>query len=372
MNSPLLVTILPAVFAVASSVYAQSDRDLGSISDYSLAGEVWLSSIVGEVTVNPEFPIKASALGKLEWLVADGTEVMEDNLVCYTGADKIKLSERDLTLRKSRYPNALNDLEWSYIEQRKSVETSIIETGQKLSEMTLTPTELDLLGNEFEKRLKEEKDSLEKDLKRLKFKLESGYFTQGLEDEKTSLNLEIDMAEQSHQELLRNSEVRVTEEGILRRNREDVIKSDTVIGSVTKTGVAEAILEISDPSLRNVPPSRLSISIQGDNGKNYQGEYLRTLEAQTYQRNTLSYVFIIRPHEGEDEVPDSLNGTRLFRVSMILDKPGHIVPKGDLLFRFPKEIDEGGWALFVSKRWNGATILHIGPRDLVVVKNDEN
>ncbi len=351
---------------------AQSDPDLGAIADYPLSNEVWLSSLIGEVIVNPEFPVETSALGELEWIVGNGEKVTVDQVLCHTAVEKIRLSERDLALRKSQYPNALNDLEFSYIDKRKAVETSIEEIEKKLSDMNLTDTERELLGTGFEKRLQEEKRKFEKELERLRFKLDSEYFPQGFENEKASLNLDIDKAEQTHADLISNSEIRAEEEGLLTREISDVVKAETTIGTITKTGVAEALVEISDSKLRSVPPSQLSIQFQGNDGQIYRGEYLRTMEASAFQARDPVYVFVIRSMKKDGIVPESLNGSLLFRVSRILNTPGHIVPKGDLLFKFPEEINENGWVSFITKRWEGTSILYVGPKDIVVTKTNED
>jgi hypothetical protein len=42
---------------------AQEHPDLGKFESYTEASEIWLGSLVGEVVVNPEFPVEVNVAG---------------------------------------------------------------------------------------------------------------------------------------------------------------------------------------------------------------------------------------------------------------------------------------------------------------------
>ncbi len=204
---------LTLVFAVP--LWGQSHPDLGDFEDYPEDSKIWLATMAGEVVVNPVFPVLATELTTLKWDVADGAEVKEDEILGHRNAEKIDLSRRDLELRKSKYPNELNDLEWANRDKKKALAASIDELHHTINGMVLTPKELELLGVDFEKKLKKERKELEEELELMKGRLEGEYFDQALESERTALNLDLDTAFQTHDELVKSSRILSPSDGRL-------------------------------------------------------------------------------------------------------------------------------------------------------------
>lgn len=371
-----MAKFLISLFLISGYSYgfltAQTHPDLGAFTDYSSESKVWLASAGGQVLVNPQFPIVIGAMGELEWKVADGTEVAKDDVLFLTEAEKIRLSERELALKKSRYPNALSDLEETNRESKKGLKKTVVELRTKLSSLEMTPTERELLGADFERRLAEEREELEAEIVTLERKLESEYFAKALEDDRIALNLELDNADYVHRDLIRGSEVRAVVAGKVVVETKKAVKPDSVVGKIIKDKSGEAQLEISDPSIANLPPEQIGIEVPGEDGLLYSGRYSRTLDEEAFERPTKIYVFDLEKQEGQEEIPESLSGSRIFRVYRLLAEPGRIIPKEKLLFEHPEEIAKSGWASFVSKRWPGTKLVYVGPRDLVIREDDEN
>lgn len=363
---------LVASCLVGQFLWAQSHPDLGNLEDFPVADEVWLASAMGDVMVNPESEIETSQLGKVDWQVPDGAEVEKDQVLALLASERITLSERDLALKKSRLKNSLLDLEISTADRRAALRASAQETGEKLLELQLTTTEKELLGSEFVERIGREKKLLEEQLERANAKLEGDYFEDGLADEKTALQLEIDNAEFGHEDLIRSSEIRAEVSGRLQIYEDEVVMRESKIGVIVQNEIAEALLEMSDPRIRNIPAELLRVSIGGEDGKVYRGGYVRTATENPLLRAVPVFVFKIEASEEGEAIPDSLNGSRMFRIHRKLSRPGHIVPKGDLLFKHPDEINEDGWAAFIGKRWEGTELLFSGPKHLVVGLSDED
>ncbi len=350
----------------------QSHPDLGSLQDFPVSEEVWLASAVGDVTVSPELKIETSLLGPVEWQVPDGSEVEKDQILCFTSSEKITLSERELALKRSKLGNTIRDLEISFADREEALRTSTQEVGEKLLELQLTPTEQDLLGDAFVNRIKKERKLLENQLERMNAKLNSEYFEVGLADEKTASQLDIDNAEFAHKDLTRNSEIRAEVGGRLKIFLEKVVTRDTTIGVIVQDEIAEGLLEMSDPRIRNVPSELLRVTIGGDDGRIYRGVYERTVTENAMMRGVPVFVFKIEAGEDGEAIPDSLNGSRMFRVHRKLGVSGHLVPKADLLFQHPDEINDEGWSAFITKRWPDTELVFVGPKHLVVRGIDEN
>jgi len=359
-------------FAYNIMAYSQEHQDLGRLTDFPMDKLVWLGSVIGEVAIDPEIPIVVEKFGRIHWLVVDSSAVKEDEVICQTDAEKIQLSERELELKKRTHPNALFDLESSYQEKKKTQRNSIAELMKTLSELKMTATERALLGVDFEKRLEKDRIEIEKQLESQRAKLNGDYYARGYEDEKAKLELEIDKAENNHKELLRSSEYRALSSGILKILTHEVIKPETNVAMIVKKGSAEAMVEISDSRLTKIPPAELVIRISGDEGNTYLGNYVKTLENKAYQQSAPIYVFEILKKSDQQAVPSTLRGKRIIEVCRRLDQLSHVIPKADLLFRFPNEINESGWPAFIQKRWGNVQIHYIGPRELMISNQNEN
>lgn len=369
----LLSYLVAALFLVfCAGAGAQYHDDLGSLESYQVASEVWLGSLVGEVSVNPEFPVEVNSPGKLEWKVADGQQVAKDEVIAMIGADKVELSERELEIKKSRYGNSIIDIEESGIEKKRSLSKTIEEMESRLTRMSLTSGERGLLGAGFEKRLATEREALENEIKRARDKLSGDYFELTEAADRRALDLEIDRAKFDHEELRRSSEVLSPVAGRIAIDFNETVRTATVICRIIKVGLAEARLELADSYLRNIPGAELLIEVSGEDSRAYRGGFLRLLDQRALERNAKIMIFGIQSQDGKEPVPVALNGSRMIRLFRILEKPQTIVPKKDLLFRFPKEIESEGWAGFVEKRWPGVKVTFVAPRDLVVSRAHEN
>ena len=372
MRLSIRYTVAALAAALCAPAAAQHHPDLGNLAEFPVASEVWLGSLVGDVSVNPEFPVEVNLPGRLEWKVADGQLVAKDEVVAIIGAEKLKLSERDLDLKKSRYGNSVIDIEQSAIEKKQSLSNTIDEMEEKLTRMSLTDGEHRLLGAEFVKRLAEECASLEKEIKRSRDKLTGDYFELAEAADRRALDLEIERAELDHRELLRSSEVLAPVAGRITIDVTDSVRGTTVICRIIKIGLAEARLELADSYLRNIPGDELSIEVSGEDSRIYRGGFIRMLDQRALDRNARIMIFDVRSLDGKEPVPVTLNGSRMVRVFRVLAKPASIVSKKDLVFRFPKEIEAEGWAAFIEKRWPGVKVSYVAPRDLVVSPLNEN
>jgi hypothetical protein len=366
-NKFMRSAILIFWFSLTALLHSQQHPDLGNVTDYPVDSRVWLGSLVGQIIVNPEFPIEVSTLGRFEWKVEDGERVEEGAVVGLAGADKINLSQLDLEIKKVRYDNSLVDLELSNAEKRHALAKAIEDMEAKISKMSLTEGERGLLGEGFAKKLALERETLEVEIKRAQERLVGNYFDLAENAGRRALDLEIERAEHEIRELLRSSEILAPAAGRLAIDVRENLRKAGVVGRIVRDGVAEAQLEISDYQMRHFSGKELVIEVSGEDGRPYTGKYARDLERRSMNDNAKIMVFEILKHKDQEAVPASVSGSRMIRIFKSLEKPGRILPKKDLLHRFPKEIDKEGWAAFVRKRWPGVEISYVGPRDIVVI-----
>ncbi len=204
-------------------------------------------------------------------------------------------------------------------------------------------------------------------------RLEGGYFDQQLADEQTALNLELDRALQAHEELVRGSRILSPSDGRLEILISEPLKVEQEIARVRLEGRGEVLVQAIGQAFGNIPLNELVIETQGEDGKIYTGEYLRTMGEKLFERTDAALVFSL---QGEDAVlEEEVAGRRLCRIYRKLVESGRIVPKEKLLFEHPEEITRDGWAKFIQTRWPGTKLVSVGPRDLVVRKaegGDEN
>ncbi len=359
------------IVAVSLPLWGQSHPDLGNFEDYREESRIWLATLAGEAVVNPVFPILATEVATPKWEVPDGALVKEDDVLGFRGADKIDLSLRDIELRKSRYANDLSDLEWTNRDNRKALAASIVEMELKIEALVMTPKERELLGGEFEKKLKLEQEKIGEELALMKTRLEGSYYDQALKDERTALNLDLDKAVQAHDELVKESRILSPSDGRFEILVSEPLKVEQEIGQVRLEGRGELRVEASGQAFGSIPLDELVIETQADDGKIYRGKYLRTQGEKLFERADAVLVFSLRGDE--EKLPDEVAGRRMCRIYRTLEEPGRIVPKEKLLFEHPDEIVKDGWAKFVESRWPGTKLVSVGPRDLVIRKEgDEN
>ncbi len=361
-----------ACFVLQSPVEAQTHPDLGALADFPKQDRVWLGAAIGEIAINPFVKIEVKTLGTLDWRVKTGEIVKEDQIICLTDSKKIELSARELDLKKNKYQNSLKDIQAAIQDKKKALQTSIAEIEVQIAGMTLTETENKLLGSNFAKRLNAERAGIQQELEISRNKLDSDYFDVAIQNETRALDLEIEKAEYEHEQLQRNSEIRAPASGRISIETNEILKPDSLAARIIKDGTAEARLELTDPRLRNAIAEELAIQITGEDGRAYQGTYFETLSEQSMARNARIIIFSINPPASDQAIPESLNGTRMLQIQKALPKPGRIVPKADLIFKFPEEINKNGWAQFIEKRWVGSKVTYVGPRDLVILKPDED
>lgn len=353
-------------------VLGQSHPDIGKLENFPLASRFWLASLVGEVCVNPEFPIEVGLPGTIKWKVENGQVVSEGAVLAIAATEKLDFSERQLALKQSRYGNELMDIELSNTEKRQTLVRSIDELEEKLAKMNLTESERKLLGEKFAQRLSKERAIVEKELKASREKLESDYFELSVIANRDALDLEVQRAKLDYEDLLRSSEVLSPVAGQLVIEVQAPIRKSTIVGRVVKQGFAEVQLEAADVHLRNSPAEELVIELRGDDGQIYHGKFLRFLEKTTMDRNAKIMVFDVQSGNEQKSVPQTLAGSRMIRVFRTLSKSGRVIPKADLLFKYPKEIESDGWASFFESRWAGIRVTHVAPRDIIVNLANEN
>ncbi|MGD7651728.1 MAG: hypothetical protein ACQCXQ_00840 [Verrucomicrobiales bacterium] len=361
-----------AMMVVVLGADAQEHPDLGNFESFKERESIWMGSMIGEVSVDPEVELQAVLAGEIEWKVEDGAEVAEGDVVAICGVEKLRLSERDLNIRRARFRNDMLDCEQSNRESRKSLVGAMREAEDRLASMVMTKGERELLGGEFEQRLEKERSELREQIARHREKLDGDYFEVALASAKQALQLDLDRAEADYRDMMRRSEMLAPVDGVVHVRERGTLRSVGPVGAVERRGVAELVVEITNPELRSMEGELLEATVRGTDGRWYSAEYQEVLENEMIAGNTRRMSFAIHPTDDVERVPKLLSGKRGVRIYRRLDEPGRVVPKADLLFRFPEEIRENGWAGFVESRWSGVRVVYVGPRDLVVKRVDEN
>ncbi|MFT3990974.1 MAG: hypothetical protein QM680_06140 [Luteolibacter sp.] len=372
MKFPLARLSILALLLGTCRVCAQANPDLGELKNYPVSSRIWLGSLVGEVQVEPVIPIEINLNGSIEWKVEDRSMVAEDQVIAVSDAKKIELSAKSLELKRSQMKNSRMDIESSLLEKKQALQGTIQNLESKLAEMKLTETERQLLGENFVKRMAVERSELMGDIKRQREKFDSDYFETSQIQEQERLKLDLEKAENEHEELIKNSEILAEHAGRLEIFHRGDVRRATVVGQIVQVGQAEVALELLDPRVRSLPGQELQIGINGEDGRIYPGRYLRDSKERSMNRNGRICVFAIQPSKEGEPVPASLTGSRMAQVYRVLQQPGHILEKNQFLFKFSKEISEEGWASFVEKRWPDTRVVYVAPKVVVVNSRHEN
>lgn len=358
--------IAALIMTSAPAVEPPHHPDLGKPSDYHQVEAVWFGSILGQIDVEPETSVTVSAQGTFKWTVPDGAEVREGETVGLTNSEALELSRRELDLLRRRLPESLRQAEWATLEKRAGLRASIYELEERMARMSITDTELDLLGSAFAAKLAEEKTSLAEELEDLRDRMNGGHFEQLEAHEKETLELEVAKAEQAYRELERGSRVVAPVDGFVRYDvPEFVITKPVAVGAVLQRGVAEALVEIADPRVAQTDPERLFVEVLSDSGVTYRGRFARIPIKQPLQAGARALIFRLEGVAGEG-VPRDLSGARLVRLMRDLERPGRAVPKNDILHRHTEAVASEGWKNFIETRWSGIRVVFIAPKVVIV------
>ena len=339
------------------------------LESYPVADRLWLGSFGGDVEVNPSMDVLASRSGDIKWEVEEGAEVKEGAVVAFSSAIQIRQSASQLALDEDAVRMKLKTAEWQHLEKATGLERQVNELEMKISKLSLTPKERELLGAELAQRLAEEAREIKKELKTLNEKLNPEFRANELDIELRQIQQDIEKARADHEDLVHSMEILSPNDGILHILKSGYVRANDIIGTVERRGHAVVSMQLLDPELRSEVPESLAISVSGPKGDLISGVFSHTDRMANVRLGPTIYHFKLDQNPGGPFTSD-LSGERMVTLYKLLNKEVRIVPKADFLFSHPQEIQRLGWAGFLKTIWPGARIVHIGPRSIALVKDE--
>ncbi|MGL5019553.1 MAG: hypothetical protein ACRDBP_15570 [Luteolibacter sp.] len=367
MKRLLLLTFLgfPGLaFAAESPAAAVKPLD-----SYPLADRLWLGSFGGEVAVNPTMDVLATRSGEIKWEVEEGAEVKEGAVVALSGAIQIRQSAGQLALDEDAVEMKLKEAEWQHREKSIGLERQVDDLELKISKLSLTPKERELLGDELAKRLVEEAREIKKELKTLNEKLVPEFRANELSIEQRQIQQDIEKARAVHEDLVRSMEILSPSVGILAILKSGYVRANDIIGTVERRGHAVVSLQLLDPELRSEAPESLAISVATPKGDLISGTFSHVDRMANVRLGPMVYHFKLDQNPEVPFTPD-LSGERMITLYKLLRRNVRIVPKADFIFAHPLEIQRLGWAGFLKTIWPTSRIVHVGPRSIALVADE--
>ncbi|MGL4400028.1 MAG: hypothetical protein ACRCXD_09180 [Luteolibacter sp.] len=339
------------------------------LDSYPLADRLWLGSFGGEVAVNPTTDVLATRSGEIKWEVEEGAEVKEGALVALSGAIQIRQSAGQLALDEDAVEMKLKEAEWQHREKLIGLERQVDDLELKISKLSLTPKERELLGDELAKRLVEETREIKKELKTLNEKLVPEFRANELSIEQRQIQQDIEKARAVHEDLVRSMEIISPSVGILAILKSGYVRANDIIGTVERRGHAVVSMQLLDPELRSEAPESLAISVATPKGDLISGAFSHVDRMANVRLGPMIYHFKLDQNPEVPFTPD-LSGERMITLYKLLHRSVRIVPKADFIFAQPLEIQRLGWAGFLKTIWPTSRIVHVGPRSIALVANE--
>lgn len=354
------------VFSSAAEPAAAAAKPLES---YSLADRLWLGSFGGDVAVNPSMDVLATRSGEIKWEVEEGAEVKEGAVVALSGAIQIRQSAGQLGLDEDAVAMKLKTAEWQHWEESVGLDRQVDELELRISKLSLSPKERELLGDELAQRLVEEARELKKELKTLNEKLDPKFRAGELDLELRQIQQDIEKARADHEDLVHSMEILSPNDGVLHILKSGYVRANNIIATVERRGHAVVSMQLLDPEVRSESPELLAISISGPTGELISGTFSHIDRMTNVRLGPTIYHFKLDQKPDAPFSPD-LSGERMITLYKLLNKEVRIVPKADFLFTHPQEIQRLGWAGFLRGVWPAARIVHIGPRSIALAERE--
>jgi hypothetical protein len=370
MKRYYLIRMSVCSLLLLGSALAQTHADLGELRDCPKDDKVWFSSVMGTIRINPVKQIEIIDNIKIKWVVPTGEMVNIGQVLGVKDPEGVEHSEKNLKLKKAHLEKTRREGRWDLLEKRKSLRESIAKLQLQLEKMQMTAEEKKWLGNDFEKRLKSDREEVHLQIKDLQEKLKCGHLEDDIAGELGKAELDVLKAEKEHQNLIRNSEILspVAGQFYLKEVVENVVlRRPSWVGEVVENGVAQVEFNLADPRLAAEDPKNLRVAVTDQGGEVYEGEYSQMLKSVNGLGEGMNYQFRLLPTAGGKAFTGSVMGPRMIKVYRKLSEPGHMVLKQGLLFKHAKEITEVGWKRFIESRWVGAKVTFIAPKVVVVI-----
>ena len=354
---------------VISSAAEPTAAMVKPLESYSLADRLWLGSFGGDVAVNPSMDVPATRSGEIKWEVEEGSTVKEGAVVAFSGAIQIRQTAGQLVLDEDAVAMKLKAAEWQHWEKSVGLERQVDELELKISKLSLTPKEKELLGDELAQRLVKESRELKKELKTLNEKLDPEFRANELSLEQRQIQQDIEKARADHEDLVHSMEILSPNDGILHILKSGYVRANEIIGTVERRGHAAVSMQLLDPELRSEAPESLAISVSSPKGDLISGTFSHIDRMANVRLGPTIYHFKLDQNPEIPFTPD-LSGERMITLYKLLHKEVRIVPKADFLFAHPQEIQRLGWAGFLRTIWPTARIVHIGPRSIALAAHE--
>jgi|GEM_PF-3221233 len=363
----LFVVVLYALplVCVAESVVAAPK----ALASYPQGDRLWLGSFGGEVAVNLRVDLLVSRPGEIKWLVADEAEVKEGQALVLASAVQVRQSAEQLAIDEDAISTKLKNVEWQHLDKLIGLERQAEELESRIAKLSPTPKERDLLGDGLLKGLAVQTRKLKSELNTLNEKRDPQFCAEDLSIEQRQLRQDLEKARADHDELVHSLEILSPNDGVVHILKSDFVRSNDIIGTVERRGVAVVTMQLLDPELRSEPPESLAISVSSPKGDLISGSFSHIDRMTNVRLGPMIYHFNLDQNPEVPFTPD-LSGERMITLYKLLNQQVRIVPKAEFLFTYPQEIQRLGWAGFLKTVWPAARIVHIGPRSIALVEKE--
>lgn len=364
MKGLISQALLPIALISIGHLFAQ---DVPKLDSYPKADKIWLGAFGGEVEVNPKTELLNLRFGKLHWLVQDGGEVKEGDVIAYSAYDNIQHSKSQLDLLEAEHEMRLRTAVWDHLEEATGLEKKAAALQSDIAKFTFSDSEKKLAGADLSARVENHRKQLEEQLDALKEQLDPEHRAGKLRVARQKIINELERSRIDHRELLDNHAVYAAHDGVVHHEKEGEVRQGLVIGQLERRGRAVVTIKVIDPAVISHDPELLSVSVLDRKGRSFKGEFLEVERLPLGASGPQTYRFQLRDN-GQAKLDADMTGESVVTIHRGIGQEAFIVPKTKFLFSQTEKVQKLGWPGFIKSMWPDAEIVYIGPKSIAVVE----
>ncbi|MEO1857851.1 MAG: hypothetical protein ABGY95_10890 [Rubritalea sp.] len=347
------------------------------LSKLPTATKIWLGSEKTLITTNDEMSFTSSSNSKFELLKTDGQWLKKGDHWGTLNPELLAAEREAYNLEESKIALQIDELEDSDIENLLKIEQSHTEISDKASELKQA-LKIDELSKETKERIYKALERLDKQLNRLKNKIDTEQYLLENSLKHQELVLSLKQKKRGLEALEYQSELKAAFDGKLSlRITQDKIQelsdkklvwlpSNQIFAHIVDDRKLNVELTPTSSSLHSVAPEKVSLLIHlGAEGKLVRAKFKSVQLTENSQLNNKKWVFGIADKDAKS-IKNAIGTQRVAYLFRELDEPAHLVMKHDIASVRPAILKEQGWRGLVRVLWPDSQVVFIGPQSIAL------
>jgi len=371
----ITVAIALSINAIGAEIY---HTDLSKLPTSS---KVWIGSEKTLITSNNEMSFTSPSDSKFQLLKENKQWLNKGDHWGTLNPEQLAAERKSFNIEKRKIALQIDELEDSNIEKLLKIEQSHTEIAEKASELKQA-LDIEELSKETKALISKASERLDKQLERLKNKIDTEQFLLENSLKHEELLLSIKQQKRALEALEHKSELKADFDGKLDLViPEDKIKQLTekklvwlppnqVFANLVDNRQVSIELTPSSSSLHAVAPEKVSLLILfGGEGQLVRAHFKSIEAIENSQFNKKKWIFAMSDEDSQS-TKNAIGSQRVANLFRELDEPAHLIMKHNIASLHPAVLKERGWRGLVKVLWPESEVVFIGPQSIALRKKN--